>query len=105
MELKTDEKRVDLWLELADRVVMNAGQIEQEGPPEAVVDHPATPFLMTFVGCVNIFHGRVHGGTLVLGPAAPDDPGRAGANEPAAAAVYPRPHELECGRSDTGDGL
>ncbi|HXH26032.1 MAG TPA: sulfate/molybdate ABC transporter ATP-binding protein [Vicinamibacterales bacterium] len=93
-------------LELADRVVvMNAGRIEQEGSPEAVVDHPATPFVMTFVGRVNIFHGRVHGGTLALGQAEPHDPGLARANEPPAAAVYARPHELECSRLDTGDGL
>jgi sulfate transport system ATP-binding protein len=37
-------------LELADRVVvMNDGRIEQDGTPEAVVEQPATPFVMTFV--------------------------------------------------------
>jgi sulfate transport system ATP-binding protein len=37
-------------LELADRVVvMNEGRIEQEGTPEAIVEHPATPFVRTFV--------------------------------------------------------
>src|SRR5690554_2306664 len=41
-------------LELADRVVvMNEGRIEQDGTPETVVEHPATPFVMTFIGTVN----------------------------------------------------
>src|SRR5688500_2068819 len=78
-------------LELANRVVvMNEGRIEQDGTPEAVVEHPATPFVMTFVGDVNIFHGRVQGGKAMLGRNA---------------VGYARPHELELSRSDTGDGL
>ena len=47
-------------LELADRVaIINHGRIEQEGSPEHVVSHPATPFVTEFLGTVNIFHGRV----------------------------------------------
>jgi sulfate/thiosulfate transport system ATP-binding protein len=47
-------------LELADRVaIMNHGRIEQEGTPAAVVEHPATAFVVDFLGTVNIFHGRV----------------------------------------------
>ncbi len=62
-------------LELADRVVvMNDGRIEQDGTPEAVVEQPATPFVMTFVGEVNIFHGRVQDGKAHLGPLAVDYP-------------------------------
>ena len=50
-------------LELANRVVvMNEGQIEQDGTPDEVVEHPATPFVVNFLGNVNIFHGRVQGG-------------------------------------------
>ena len=56
-------------LELADRVViMNAGRIEQDGSPEELFDHPATPFVMNFLGSVNIFHGRVEAGKALLGP-------------------------------------
>ena len=41
-------------LEVADRVVvMNHGRIEQEGSPEHVYDHPATPFVFEFLGHVN----------------------------------------------------
>ena len=65
-------------LELADRVVvMNEGQIEQDGTPDAIVEHPATPFVLTFVGNVNIFHGRVQGGKATLGPLAVDYPAHA----------------------------
>ncbi len=40
-------------LELADRVViMDHGVIVQEGTPEEVVEHPATPFVREFVGNV-----------------------------------------------------
>jgi sulfate transport system ATP-binding protein len=52
-------------LELADRVaIMNHGRIEQEGTPEQVIEHPGTPFVVSFLGSVNIFHGRVEGGVI-----------------------------------------
>ncbi len=47
-------------LELADRVaIMDHGRIEQEGTPAHVVEHPATAFVVDFLGTMNIFHGRV----------------------------------------------
>ncbi|HEY8972755.1 MAG TPA: sulfate ABC transporter ATP-binding protein [Burkholderiaceae bacterium] len=43
-------------MEVADRVVvMNAGRIEQQGAPDHVYDHPATPFVLQFLGDVNLF--------------------------------------------------
>src|SRR5437660_3991563 len=40
-------------LEVADRVVvMNHGRIEQIGTPDEVYDHPATPFVVEFLGDV-----------------------------------------------------
>jgi len=46
-------------LELADRVVvMNNGRIEQIGSPDEVFHHPASEFVMQFLGDVNVFHGR-----------------------------------------------
>jgi sulfate transport system ATP-binding protein len=58
--------------EVADRlVVMNKGRIEQVGTPAEVFEHPATDFVMRFLGQVNVIE-------------------RAG--EPA---LYVRPHELE----------
>ncbi len=41
-------------LEVADNVVvMNAGRVEQIAPPRELYDHPANPFVMSFVGPVN----------------------------------------------------
>ena len=46
-------------LEVADRiVVMNKGEIEQAGTPDQVYEHPANPFVLNFLGNVNLFHGR-----------------------------------------------
>jgi len=92
-------------LELADRVVvMNEGKIEQDGTPEAVVEHPATAFVMTFVGDVNIFHGRVQSGKAMLGSLALDYHAHV-SPEARKAVGYARPHDLEVSQSDTGDGL
>lgn len=42
-------------LALADQlVVMNNGHIEQAGPPETVFDDPATEFVATFLGAMNM---------------------------------------------------
>lgn len=55
-------------LEVSDRVVlMNKGKIEQIGSPSEVYDHPATPFVASFLGSVNLFHGRVEDGHLHVG--------------------------------------
>ena len=45
-------------MEVADRVVvMNGGRIEQQGAPDEVYDRPATPFVLKFLGDVNLFDG------------------------------------------------
>jgi sulfate transport system ATP-binding protein len=91
-------------LELANRVVvMNKGVIEQQGTPEEVVDQPATPFVLHFLGNVNIFHGRVQGGRALLGSLAVDYPAHTAA-EPRTAAGYARPHELDLDRTDRDGG-
>lgn len=42
-------------MEVADEiVVMNNGKIEQVGTPADIYDHPATPFVMNFIGQVNV---------------------------------------------------
>jgi sulfate/thiosulfate transport system ATP-binding protein len=91
-------------LEVADRVVvMNQGRIEQIGSPREVFDHPATPFVMGFLGNVNVFHGRVAAGRAHLGPLAidyPDHPHDAAL----AASGYARPHELEVVREEGAGG-
>jgi sulfate transport system ATP-binding protein len=92
-------------LELANRVVvMNEGKIEQDGTPEEVVEHPATPFVVNFLGNVNIFQGRVQNGKALLGRLAIEYPEHPH-TESRRAAGYARPHELEVSRVDEGGGL
>jgi sulfate transport system ATP-binding protein len=93
-------------LELANRVVIiNEGRIEQDGTPEEVVEHPATPFVVNFLGQVNIFHGRVQEGKALLGPLALEYPEHPH-TEARTAAGYSRPHELAVSRTDDeGGGL
>ena len=92
-------------LELANRVVvMNEGKIEQDGTPDEVVEHPATPFVVNFLGQVNIFHGRVQDGKAVFGPLALEYPEHPH-TEARDASGYSRPHELEITRTDEGGGL
>src|SRR5574341_722424 len=65
-------------LEVADRVVvMNQGRVEQVGTPEELFDRPATPFVMGFLGVVNVFHGRVEAGRAHLGPLSVEYPAHA----------------------------
>ena len=78
----------DEAMEVADRVVvMNRGRIEQDGTPDEVYDHPKTPFVLQFLGDVNLFHGR-------FGHA----PGEADV-------AYVRPQELQILEAPTADAL
>jgi len=91
-------------LEVADRVVvMNHGRIEQVGTPEQVFEHPETPFVMNFLGNVNIFHGRVESGKAHLGPISVDYPEHPDA-ESRPAAGYTRPHEVDLARDESAGG-
>jgi sulfate transport system ATP-binding protein len=85
-------------LEVADQVVlMNKGVVEQRGTPDAVYNHPASPFVYGFLGNVNLFHGRVHEGVLDSGDASFDVPDHAGVQDGRGIA-YVRPHDLEIER-------
>ncbi|MEB2319953.1 MAG: TOBE-like domain-containing protein [Pseudomonadota bacterium] len=59
---------------------MNRGRIEQQGSPDEVYDRPASPFVLQFLGDVNIFRGRI-GQSLATGEQTE--------------VSYVRPHELE----------
>lgn len=53
---------------MSDRVaVMNAGRIEQTGPPETLYTAPATRFVATFIGDTNVFEGRCSNSDLDTG--------------------------------------
>jgi sulfate transport system ATP-binding protein len=78
-------------LEVADRVVvMNAGRIEQVGPPAEVYEHPATPFVFDFLGNVNLFRGRAENGKADLGDLTVDLPETSSA-DPHDVVAYVRP--------------
>jgi sulfate/thiosulfate transport system ATP-binding protein len=83
-------------LEVADRIViMNQGRIEQTGTPDEVFHHPASEFVMTFLGNVNLFHGRVEAGQALLSPNANGHSAR----------VFVRPHELDIERHADGTSV
>jgi len=84
--------------EVADQVVvLRGGQIEQVGTPTEVFDHPATPFVMDFLGNVNVFQGRLENGEMHLGPFRVEYP-QYTHSEARQATGYVRPHELELAR-------
>ncbi|BAY07482.1 sulfate/molybdate ABC transporter ATP-binding protein [Calothrix sp. NIES-2098] len=74
-------------MEVADEiVVMNKGRVEQVGKPEEIYDNPATPFVMSFIGPVNVLSSHVdiipHKTTL-----SPDEK------------VFLRPHDILIGKN------
>jgi sulfate transport system ATP-binding protein len=91
-------------LEVADRVVvMNQGRVEQVGRPAEIFDQPATPFVIRFMGHVNVFHGRVQSGRAHLGPLAFDYPEHPHAEEKKAEG-FARPYDVDVERTDAGGG-
>ena len=75
-------------LEIADEVVvMNNARIEQIGAPQTVYDHPASPFVIEFLGNVNRLA-----------------PGHApGARASGVDSLYVRPHDVDIRRHSTGE--
>ncbi len=92
----------DEALELADRVaVMNNGKIEQFDTPDQVFHHPATSFVMNFLGQVNQFRGRFEqSGQVQIGryQGMPEEMiavGTSSWRNESTAAIFVRPHDLE----------
>ncbi|MGL6585594.1 sulfate/molybdate ABC transporter ATP-binding protein [Aeromonas hydrophila] len=93
-------------LEVADRVVlMNAGKVEQIGTPAEVYDQPASSFVHSFLGSVNLFRGRVAGQGLGIGEQLLGGPISSQLAEGSAAVAYVRPHELEILPADAPGGI
>jgi sulfate transport system ATP-binding protein len=89
-------------LEIADQVVvMNEAKIEQVGSPEEVFHHPASEFIVQFLGQVNVFHGRAGAGQARFSEIAVEAP-TATTKEETEARVYVRPHELDIRRYRNG---
>lgn len=84
-------------LEVADHVVvMNEGQVEQEGPPDEVYHHPANAFVYNFIGNLNLFHARFEDGKAYIG-----EPANAieAAAKDSAPLIYVRPHLMDVDRN------
>ena len=81
-------------LEVADRVVvMNHGRIEQIGSPDEVYSNPASPFVYQFLGNVNVFHSRLHGGFAEV------------ERHQAGATAFVRPHDIDLSRHATDGAM
>lgn len=85
-------------LEVSDHIaVLNEGRIEQVGTPEEVYDHPANPFVLNFLGNVNIFRCRTdekrtpHANSI----SAVDDQKQ---EELQPSVLYVRPHDVDISR-------
>ncbi|TDQ58967.1 sulfate transport system ATP-binding protein [Mesocricetibacter intestinalis] len=89
-------------LDVSDRiVVMNRGSIEQSDQPERIYHSPQTPFVTQFVGDVNVFHGHIDQGNLVVGEFAHrfNNTNQTQAIDNQSATAYIRPYELTLSRS------
>jgi sulfate/thiosulfate transport system ATP-binding protein len=76
-------------MEVADEIViMNHGRIEQIGSPAEIYDRPATPFVMSFVGEVNILPTTADLFRHHVGHKRSD-------RDPTQSQIFIRPHDLE----------
>ena len=84
---------VEEALEVSDKVVvMNNARIEQIGSPDAVYEHPASPFVYDFLGSTNKFRAHEHEGRSWLGgfESAAHPSGTPGHST----VLFARPHDL-----------
>ncbi len=84
-------------MDLADRViVLHKGKVEQIGTPEEIYDRPATAFVASFVGSINVLEGQVKDGRAALGTLGVSAP--TGAGDGHRVRAYVRPHDVELER-------
>ena len=89
-------------LELADRVViLNEGRIEQIGTPEEVYDHPATPYVLRFLGGANELPGHLRAGRIEVEGLDTSAIERIAAGD-GAASLFVRPHDIDVQPADDG---
>jgi sulfate/thiosulfate transport system ATP-binding protein len=85
-------------MEVADEIViMNQGRIEQVGSPAEVYDHPASPFVMSFIGPVNVLSSH----TQIFGHNGTHTNGTSTANTE----LYIRPHDIEIQTAQNGASI
>jgi sulfate/thiosulfate transport system ATP-binding protein len=91
--------------ELSQHVVLlHDGKVEQAGPPHQLYDHPATPFVASFLGGANVLSGTVKSGRAETAGLAVDVP--AGSEEGAAFHAFVRPEDIRLAKpSEERDGV
>jgi sulfate transport system ATP-binding protein len=89
-------------LELSQHVVLlNNGLVAQAGSPHELYDHPASPFVASFLGGANVLKTRVHGGRAEIGSrgvAAPH-----GALDGTEVSAFVRPHDIRLAKPQASD--
>jgi sulfate transport system ATP-binding protein len=80
-------------LELSDHIVLlNEGKVAQTGSPHDLYDHPANPFVASFLGGSNVISATVQGGQARFGQRMLQAPAGVVDGEPVHAFV--RPHDV-----------
>jgi sulfate transport system ATP-binding protein len=88
-------------LELSDQIVlMHEGRVVQKGAPHDLYDHPATPFVASFIGNASVIRGKVEQGRAAVGAASITAP--VGAIDGAAVQAYIRPSDVKIARPAEG---
>ena len=92
-------------LAVQPKVLLLDEPFEQIGTPAEVYDQPASSFVHSFLGSVNLFRGRVAGQGLGIGEQLLGGPISSQLAEGSAAVAYVRPHELEILPADAPGGI
>lgn len=89
-------------MELSEHiVVLSEGRVAQAGSPREVYDHPASPFVASFVSGANVFPARVERGRVATSSFHVPAPAHASQSEDGAQAhAYVRPHEVRLRRHE-----
>ncbi|MSQ32243.1 MAG: sulfate/molybdate ABC transporter ATP-binding protein [Dehalococcoidia bacterium] len=87
-------------LEISDRiVVLNKGLVEQIGTPKELYDHPATAFVASFIGPVNMLRGEAARGMATVGGGMKFELPGSGSQTDGSVAVFIRPYDFDLSRS------